>query len=313
MMYSLQGRTADELYKEACWTFQDNAKTEDTRNGVALSIPYPSMITLTRPEARVLFNTERDANPFFHLMESIWMMAGRNDLVFLHQFNKGMSQFAEDNGTFHGAYGHRWREHFDFDQLLHLARTIPDDPTSRQHVLTMWDAHDLHWVTKDKPCNMQIVFRVVGGRLDMTVFNRSNDLVWGALGANIVHMTMLHEFMSLSTNIAMGVYRVITNNLHVYEQHWPLLAHKVKADIYFSMPCVPLHGNKINPRRWLGDCETFCDGGTDFEYPWFERVAAPMRDAYLAKEPQSRMAHAEDVDCPAWRAAAILWLQRRVK
>ena len=59
----------------------------ETRNGTALEFPTPVCTTYTHPLERVLFYPERDANPFFHLMESFWMLAGRNDVEWISKFN----------------------------------------------------------------------------------------------------------------------------------------------------------------------------------------------------------------------------------
>lgn len=324
MMFELKGDSVDALYAEACWKFKDTETgIETTRNGVVLTQQAPSMITLESPRMRVLFNARRDANPFFHLMETIWMWAGRRDVGWIQQFNKGIARYAETNGVFHGAYGYRWRGYNGFDQLTALADQISKDPSSRQHVLSMWAGNDLTAIAKDKPCNLDIVFRVITGpadqkRLDMTVFNRSNDLIWGALGANIVHMTMLHELMALSTGCELGVYRVVSTNLHVYYQHWDLLSYAAEADSYKGIPCSPLHDGPtpaatpaIDIALWLKDAKDFChDNDGPFYYPWFGEVALPMKRAYLDKD--NRKSHINNVGDIAWQQAASMWTARRL-
>ena len=316
-MFNLRGRTADELFSEACWTFKTYAVGEGSRNGPVLTIQHPATIELSDPMRRILYNPERDANPFFHMMEAIWMWAGRNDVKWISQFNKGIGQFAEDTGYFHGAYGVRWRLHTGLDQLKVLAERIEADPYSRQHVMQMWAAAtDLIHDVRDKPCNTQILFRVINDKLDMTVFNRSNDLVWGALGANIVHMTMLHELMASSTGFVIGTYRVVSNNLHLYKRHWPLLEGAVNADIWAHKSAAmdaprPLFNGKIDMKLWLDDAEAFCNDHHGFHHAWFEDVAWPMRTAYLDKA--NRDHFITEIQCPQWRGAAELWTSRRDK
>jgi hypothetical protein len=53
----------------------------------------------------------RDANPFFHVMETLWMLAGRNDLPWLVRFNKRFASYSDDGGnTQPGAYGYQMAE-----------------------------------------------------------------------------------------------------------------------------------------------------------------------------------------------------------
>ena len=101
-------------------------KKVKTRNGWAIEFPTPFCVTFSHPTERVLFYPERDANPFFHLMESLWMLAGRNDVEWISKYNKKISDYSDNGKIFHGAYGHRWRNHFkggpkEFkDQLDHI-------------------------------------------------------------------------------------------------------------------------------------------------------------------------------------------------
>ena len=99
---------------------------QESRSGSVIEFPSPVTTTYKRPEERVLFYKNRDANPFFHLFESIWMLAGRDDVKYLSNFNKRMEEYSDDGHTLHGAYGYRWREYFLTDQLdwivLHLKR-----------------------------------------------------------------------------------------------------------------------------------------------------------------------------------------------
>lgn len=214
-----------------------NGIVQDSRNGRVLRYPAPVTTMYTNPRNRVLFSPTRDANPFFHFFEGLWMLAGCNDSASVAHYAKQMSAFADEDGTLWGAYGWRWREFFGFDQLEELIQLMRRDPLTRRAVLAMWSPKgdliptlehgheakvDSVWGakggihSKDVPCNTQVYFDPSMGRLDMTVCNRSNDAVWGAYGANVVHMSMLHEFMSLATGIPLGHYYQQSNNFHIY-------------------------------------------------------------------------------------------------
>lgn len=210
----------------------------ESRNGDTMVSPFPVMTTYLHPERRVLVNSKRDANPFFHLFESLWMLAGRNDLAFCQRFVSTFGQFSDDGKTLHGAYGYRWREYFCYDQLEVIIAELKRNPASRRCVLQMWDGgmHDHHVLEndrgpkypnsddlrtaisggKDVPCNTAAYFDTIDGKLNMTVTCRSNDVVLGAFGANAVHFSVLLEYLSVMTGIPMGVYRQFSNNFHVY-------------------------------------------------------------------------------------------------
>jgi len=60
-------------------------------------------------------------------------------------------------------------------------------------------------------------------QLDMTVFNRSNDLIYGCCGANAVHFPIVQEYIAGKLGIPMGMYWQISTNLHLYNEHIDML------------------------------------------------------------------------------------------
>ena len=209
----------NDWYTSALYTLRDG-EIEKTRNGHVRTLQSPQLFTVQNPRERVLFHPKRNANPYLHVMETVWMFAGSNEVDFLLPFSKQMGEYAND-GVVNGANGLRWRTHFNRDQIIGTIQELKERPDSRQAVIAMYDPsqdYSPHW--KDRPCNTHIYFRVVNGKLDMTVCNRSNDVVWGMCGANAVHMTYLQELVASGIRRPVGRYHVMTNNLHIYEHHW---------------------------------------------------------------------------------------------
>ena len=219
---------------------------EQSRVGTVIAAPGPVCIEYLNPRARVLYSPTRDANPFFHAQEAIWMLSGGNECEFPRYFNGTYSQFSDDGGrTMWDAYGWRWRNFFGYDQLEVIIKELRANPTSRRCVLAMWnampecptawakqvadgilqtyplDSSDLYITTHGGnavPCNTHCYFRIQSGKLTMTVMNRSNDAIWGAFGANAVHFSFLLEYMSMRIGVPIGSYFQFTNNLHVYTE-----------------------------------------------------------------------------------------------
>jgi len=217
-MLTLTFNDVNEAYHEVQTLKGSFADWAITRNGLALVFDSPVLIEHAVPDRRVLFDPIRDANPFFHYMEAIWMLSGSNDVSFPAKFAKQIAEYSDDGETLHGAYGHRWRHHFGTDQIDRVVEVLRRDPKSRRAVIAMWDpTDDLDVQSKDLPCNTHIYFRVYCGRLSMTVCNRSNDLVWGMLGANIVHLSILQEYLAGALEMETGSLFQFTNNLHIYE------------------------------------------------------------------------------------------------
>jgi hypothetical protein len=206
---------------------------EETRNGPVLRFPEPVVLAYPDPTRRILDWEVRDANPFFHHFEAMWMLAGRQDVEPLLFFNPRMADYCDDGKIARGfGYGWRWRHHFGFDQIEAVIKRLRENPADRRGVLTMWDVQDLQADTQDFACNMQVIFTPVkleeGYALDMLVTNRSNDLIYGTMGSNLYHFSILHEYMAKKTGMQLGTYSQMTTNLHIYLQN-PASARVLEA------------------------------------------------------------------------------------
>lgn len=330
-MITIFARNAPEAYAESYWIMKANAKPENSRAGPVLAMPAPTILEISHPMERVITDVARDCNPFFHVMETIWMFAGSDKVDFPAMFNSGYRQYAEDNGVVHGAYGKRWRDHFQpaeigprfkMDQIQLAIAILRKDPESRQVVLGMWDpSEDLGAKKRDRPCNTHIYFRHVDGGLDMTVCNRSNDLLWGMLGANIVHMTYLHELVAFGSDLAIGAYRVFTNNLHVYTENdvtKRFMTGPVRHDVYLHATPTPLLVEGETVEDFLRDCEDFVNdrkfvSGTVYKTKWMNEVAVPMYLAYLCKEVEYRLELVDTITAEDWRVACRQWIVRKTQ
>ena len=131
-MHVLKVRNVHEALPEALNLLQREGRQRLSRNGPVLYVPEPVTTVYRKPQERVLFWEERNANPFFHFFEGLWMLAGRDDVGVLAQFVKSISDYSDDGERFHGAYGYRWRRFFGADQLKQIANTLIQDKENRR-------------------------------------------------------------------------------------------------------------------------------------------------------------------------------------
>ena len=305
-----------------------------SRNGDCLTLPYPVTTIIERPYERVLFYPERDANPFFHFFEALWMLAGRNDVGFLTRFNRRMAEYSDDGQTLAAAYGHRWRKHFGFDQIERVIALLQQQPTSRRAVIVMWDPRvDLienEEASKDIPCNDLIMFRNIYGardepnRLNMTVICRSHDIIWGAFGANAVHFSFLQEYVASHLGLMTGTMTTVSNNFHAYVPVYnkirkgelapgaePLPSLYEMAEV---APCPIIH----HAESWDRDLALFLEAPRSYGYlnPFFAQVAKPLWFAHMEVKARNYNIALEILkQCKAtdWRQAAEEWIKRRIK
>ena len=309
-----------------------NGFKQDSRNGPTLELDGVTVLEYERPKERQIFCPVRDENPFFNYLEGLWMLAGRNDLHFLNKIVKNMANFSDDGKTFNAAYGFRMRYHFGFDQLLEVVNQLKKNHDTRQAVVQLWCPYDLDKITKDKACNTQMVFKIRDRKLHLTVFNRSNDLIWGALGANKSHFSMIQEAVAAMVGVPVGKYYQVSNAMHVYTDlpAWPKLVEKYKHDVFTGPITVEDPYEKLEnapyelverPETFLGDVEYFCENPTStsrfYTNGAITKVAQPMYFAYEQHKSgdthgainllQRYMAQCD------FKTASIEWLQRRLK
>lgn len=375
-------RNVNFAFRDLVMKFRDRTipiRQMSSRNGPVLMIDEPVTITYTHPTERVLINPARDCNPFFHLYEAIWMVAGCQDVEPVAFYAKRMKQFSDDGHTLNGAYGYRWRyanereeevetgigiqkDWKTVDQLQILIDHLKAKPDSRRAVLQMWNVEDdLLKIdsSKDVCCNTSAMFSLrddsVGlgkgpfhpdvvrdlaelGKpiaptyLDMTVTNRSNDLIWGLLGANVVHFSFLQEYMAARLGVQVGVYNHFTNNLHVYTEsnswfkpdEWlapytdQFLRSLVEADGYRSslLGSDPLQLDR--DLRWFA---TVHGTSTEkliterrYETLFLQETAVPMLRAfrcYKFGDHEGARIHLGIVKDDYWRLAGSQWLEKR--
>jgi thymidylate synthase len=414
---------------------------KSSRNGQVLAIEEPMMITYEKPLERVLFNQARDTNPFALLYESLWMLAGRQDVGSLAFYTPRFLEFSDDGNILNDAYGRRWRcaptvrsklmedpcalgtdlmqgRYPEVDQLDLLVAHLKASPDSRRAVLQMWTVEDdllkvgglghrircpecygtgaAAWQHKkdeftgrcskcngrawiDEPpskavcCNTEAMFSLRknpicptchgewtveradqldeapppspcpnctgdsanpyyhGWLLDMTVINRSNDLVWGLLGANSVTFSTLQEYLATRLKAEVGLYHHMTNNLHAYLERpdWdPAKWLEDDTEDWYLNPLSKATGENVplvkDHEVWDKEVVAFCERfngntlaenlATEWQEPFLARVAQPMLIAWAChkeRDYHSALAGMAEMAQCDWQVVARAWLEKR--
>jgi thymidylate synthase len=192
----------------------------------------PVVFEFLDPKKRVTFLNGRTINPFFQLAESYWILGGRSDVKWLARYNESIAQFSDDGKYFNAPYGERlrfWNKndasgfiYCPIDQLRDVYKKIKDDPDTRQAVAAIYNPEfdNFYRKTKDRPCNLMLIFKLREGKLDLTVANRSNDLHWGVFGANLCQFTTIQATIAGWLGVEVGHYFQETDSLHIYTEDY---------------------------------------------------------------------------------------------
>jgi len=327
MIHRITGLSVNEVYEDLAklfateivdtGTIKSNTINRSSRAGDVHELRGLCVLEYQRPELRVLFCPIRDANPYFHLMEAMWMLAGRCDVEFLAKYSKQASGLIIGSAS----YGHRWRNYFEFDQIAGVINMLKQDPGTRRAFLAMWDAqHDLGSPSKDIPCNVGIKFEIRDGLLEMCVFNRSNDAIWGACGANVVHMSFLQEYIAQMVGVPMGSYFQISGNMHVYSEVYQEKMRPYRKDHSLRHFYANLEFESLSLVNHVESFDTELKSVLeDATSPRFYRnrflgdVVRPCMlswDAWKAKDYDGALNHALTIHAVDWATAMTEWLFR---
>jgi thymidylate synthase len=338
----LNVRNVHEALPLAMTMLQQRGVIQRSRNGDVVRMPTPVATVYAQPTERVEFHAWRNSNPFFHLYESLWMLAGRDDVAPLARYVPRMAEYSDDGDKFNAAYGKRWRaalRHPGVDYWPHTVDQLPiicdalrADPDTRQQALQIWDHRlDLGTQTKDHACNLTATFQVRQSHVEMVVFCRSNDVIWGALGANAAHFSMLHEYVARRSGYQVGTYTQISVNWHAYVSVFaPMLERMTDVtlnpyvDGVFLDPKTPVRPCPIAESgadfdEWDLECTRFvtADGTLPVvrsRVPFFRDVAWPVvqaHDFYKSGSIEGALASIEECAAQDWRLACRQWLTRR--
>jgi thymidylate synthase len=175
--------------------------------------------------------------------------ANENSAWLANPFRKG----ADDMGRCYGAQGRDWRnpEGASIDQLQNVYDDLRQGVDNRSEIMTFMNPGE-----RDRACLNSCMhthtFSVLGGKLYLTSYQRSDDLPLGH-GFNQVQVGWLLMIMAQITGLkpAKAFHKIV--NAHVYEDQLELL-----RDIQLKREPFPLPRLEINSEiKTLKDLETW--------------------------------------------------------
>ncbi|MGX9901323.1 thymidylate synthase [Arthrobacter sp. SA17] len=179
-------------------------------------------VVLKNPLERCVIVPNRRNNIFATIAETIWVIAGRNDLDFLSHYLPRSADFSDDGGaTWRAGYGPRLRSwKGNVDQLAEVVKLLSTSESSRRAVMSLFDPEQDYQESNDIPCTNWLHFTVRDGHLNMSITVRSNDLVWGFSGINTFEWSVLQEMVAHWLGKKVGTATFFISSLHLYARHF---------------------------------------------------------------------------------------------
>lgn len=234
----------DQLCRLALAAVLRDGQHASPRGKPVIELVEPIVLVLADPTKPFLMSPARRANYRFGMAEACWICSGSDSVEEIAKYNSRMREFSDDGRALWGAYGPRV-----VGQLAHVVSTLKRDPDSRQAVITTWRPQvgsvdcltggyvkELYhgglvhadesgvqwdgasWRSKDIPCTVAWHFMIRGGRLNLTVFMRSND-AWLGTPYDIFSFTTVQRAVASILEVGVGTYHHVPSNLHLYEEN----------------------------------------------------------------------------------------------
>lgn len=211
--------------------------------GIQLHIQHPTQRCLILPK--------RHDNIFAKIAETLWVLAGRNDIEWLSYYLPRAKEWADDGKHWRAGYGPRLRkwkyqihdeindDTYYIDQIYECYWQLKRDMYTRRAVMILFDPVADYCDSKDIPCNNWLHWLVRDGKLHLFIAQRSSDILWGFSGINAFEWSVLQEFMAFWLGIEPGNIVWNISSLHLYSQHYKRAESIVK---HYTGETVYIHG-----------------------------------------------------------------------
>lgn len=157
--------------------------------------------------------------PHIAAAETVWQFTGEQSPSLMDKHApKLWNNFKNEVGIVENAYGYRWRNHFNRDQLELLIEQLRNDPSSRQMFVSTWDPaiDGLGNRALNTPCPVGFHISDIDSVIHMSVFMRSSDVFVG-LPYDVMVYALTLDAIAASVGRMPGTLSFMLANAHLYD------------------------------------------------------------------------------------------------
>lgn len=178
---------------------------------VSFSVEIPSLNVIKTPW--------RKFNKAYAEAEWQWYLSGNRDASDIAKRAPLWEKMMVPGTTeVNSNYGYFWQSN---DQLLRVIEELRHNPNSRRAMIVHYDVNEIDRYKFDTPCNVVLNFYITDNRLNLTIFARSIDLVYGFCNDQYIFSKLQ---LSLANELALPIGNMhwFITNLHIYKKHYNL-------------------------------------------------------------------------------------------
>jgi thymidylate synthase len=129
-------------------------------------------------------------------------------------------------------YGAQWRnfnsEHPKCDQITNIISEIKNNPDSRRIILSAWNPLQIEQMALP-PCHTLAQFRVMNGKLNCQLYQRSADMFLG-VPFNIASYSLLTHMLAHICDLKAGEFVWTGGDCHIYMNHLEQVQEQLTRD-----------------------------------------------------------------------------------
>ena len=231
----ITGRTFAEVYDKLLLSLLEEGKKVSPR-GMLTKELMQETFCIEDPNSSLIYIPGRNFSIAHAIHESFLIFCDNNRVNVAGYFNKNIAQFSDDGNTLYGSYGHRIAK-----KMQGVLDKLKEDHDTRQALLTIHRVEDSIVKTKDPPCTITLQFTIRDEKLNMHVYMRSNDIVWGT-PYDVFMFTTIQKVFANTLGIPIGKYYHTATSLHMYERdfekcreyigHCEPIEYKIESKFY---------------------------------------------------------------------------------
>lgn len=240
----LTGKTFAEVYEKLLKEVLNNGEEVRPRGQLTKEL-IQETFCIKDPTSNLIYIPGRSFSLVHAILESLIIFTNDDTVKVAGHFNERIAQFSDDGETLHGAYGKRISPFISV-----VIDKLRKDNDSRQAVLTIHRVNDSAVDTKDPPCTITLQFTIRRRKLNMHVYMRSNDLIWGT-PYDVFVFTTIQQVVANTLGIPVGTYYHTATSLHIYENYFE------EAKKYLGKCKAITHVNRANYSIWMQCAEAY--------------------------------------------------------
>lgn len=194
---------------------------ETSPRGLSVREVLGTSIFIMNPADCIVYSDIRKMAPSYVCGEYLWYKSGSNLLEDIKRYSNFWDNIVNPDGrTVNSGYGY-----YIFNKGKHgvsewdkLLEDFKKDPDTRQGVLQIPIMENKG--TKDVPCTSSVQFLLRNGRLNMSVYMRSND-IWKGFVYDVFQFSMFQLQLAAELGVEVGWYNHNVGSLHLYETEYP--------------------------------------------------------------------------------------------